>query len=214
MKLLNRTVKSQPAIMPIEEYPEYRSVQEVVDRLKRERDAIAAEKTDLINRANQYRRPSVEILSAAYLRGPRPSLEEDGISSSKRIGELGLRFNALTLAIQTAERKVNEVRWRLSGDTAKEQASSYRSYAREVLLGMLKIQQGNSQITDMMENRKELGYSEIFTPVGLSPWPLWGDPKEESSVWRMILKQFLEAGHISPAEHNRIISGLLMDFEP
>jgi hypothetical protein len=79
---------------------------------------------------------------------------------------------------------------------------------------MLQIQQGNSQITDMTEARKELGYNEIFSAVGVSPWPQWGDPKEESSPWRMILKEFLEAGHISAVEHNRIINGVLMDFEP
>lgn len=214
MKLLTRPAKSASVIKPIEECPDYQAVQEVVDRLNGERAAIAREKTDLINRANQYRRPAVEVLSVAYLRGPRPSLEEDGILLNKKINELTLRFNALTMAIQTAEREVTTVRHRLSAQTAKEQASSYRSYVRQVLFGMLSIQQGNSQIMDMTETRKELGYNEIFTPVGISPWPQWGDPKEESSLWRMILKEFLEAGHISPVEHNRIISGLLLDFEP
>ena len=214
MKLLTRPSKSSSGLKPIEEYPEFQAVQEVVDRLNRERNAVADEKTDLINKANAYRRPAVEVLSAAYLRGPRPSLEEDGILINKKISELGLRFNALTLAIQTAEREVVAVRHRLSNETAKEQASFYRSHAREVLFGMLKIQQGNSQITDMADERKGLGYNEMFCPVGMSPWPYWGDPKEESSLWRIVLNEFLEAGHISAGEHNRIINGLLRDFEP
>lgn len=214
MKLLTRPSKSSSGLKPIEEYPEFQAVQEVVDRLNRERNAVADEKTDLINKANAYRRPAVEVLSAAYLRGPRPSLEEDGILINKKISELGLRFNALTLAIQTAEKEVVAVRHRLSAETAKEQASSYRLYVRVVLFGMLKIQQGNSQINDMADGRKELGYNEIFSPVGPSPWPQWGDPKEDSSLWRMILNEFLEAGHISGGEHSRIINGLLRDFEP
>lgn len=214
MKLLTRPSKSLSAIKPIDEHPGYQAVHEVVDRLKRERNTVAAEKTDLINRANAYRRPAVEVLSAAYLRGARPSLDEDGIVINEKIGELSLRFNALTLAIETAEKEVTTVRHRLSAETAKEQASDYRSSARRVLFGMLLIQQGNSEIMDLAETRKELGYNEVFTAVGLSPWPQWGDPKEESSYWRMILKEFLEVGHISAVEHNRLINGLLMGFEP
>lgn len=214
MKLLTRPSKSASSIKPIEEHPAYQTVQEVVERLKRERNTIAAEKTDLINRANAYRRPAVEVLSAAYLRGPRPSLDEDGIVINKKIGELSLRFNALTLAIETAEKEVTTVRHQLSAETAKEQASDYRSLVRRVLFGMLQMQHGNSQIMDMTETRKELGYHEIFTAVGISPWPHWGDPKEESSPWRMMLREFLEAGHISAVEHNRIINGLLQEFEP
>lgn len=214
MKLLTRPSKSLSAIKPIDEHPDYQAVHEVVDRLKRERNTVAAEKTDLINRANAYRRPAVEVLSAAYLRGARPSLDEDGIVINEKIGELSLRFNALTLAIETAEKEVTTVRHRLSAETAKEQASDYRSSARRVLFGMLLIQQGNSEIMDLAETRKELGYNEVFTAVGLSPWPQWGDPKEESSYWRMILKEFLEVGHISAVEHNRLINGLLMGFEP
>lgn len=214
MKLLTRPSKSASSIKPIEEHPAYQTVQEVVERLKRERNTVDAEKTDLINRANAYRRPPVEVLSAAYLRGPRPALDEDGIVINKKIGELSLRFNALTLAIETAEKEVTMVRHQLSAETASEQASDYRSSARRVLFGMLQIQQGNSQIMGLAETRKELGYHEIFTAVGLSPWPQWGDPKEDSSPWRMILREFLEAGHISSVEHNRLINGLLMDFEP
>ena len=112
MKLLSRPSKSASSIKPIEEHPAYQAVQEVVDRLKGERDTVAADKTDLINRANAYRRPAVEVLSAAYLRGPRPSLDEDGIVINKKIGELSLRFNALTLAIETAEKEVTTVRHR------------------------------------------------------------------------------------------------------
>ena len=213
MKLLNREHKPQSSLTPIEEHPDYQSRQLVVDRLKSELNTLSKEQTDIINRANKFRRSSVEVLSAAYLTDAHPPLDEEA-ANRKRLGELSFRSQAVRLAIQRAENDVKEIRYRLSDVTAEEQAPQYRTFVRRALSAMLALQQANADIVSLRENREALGYSGIFNPVGLSPWPFWGDPKEASSNWQQILKEFLEQGHISPGEHHRIIAGVREEIEP
>lgn len=214
MKLLNRETKTQPTLAPIEDHPDYQSRQVVVDRLKGELNALQKENTAIINRANEFRRSPVEVLSTAYLTEAHPSLDEGRIAINKRLGEISLRIHALRMAIERAERDVTEVRYRLSASTAEEQAPQYRAYVRSALSGMLAVQRANTNIVNLAESRKVLGYSEIFCPVGLSPWPYWGDPKDESSLWRRLLKEFQEQGHISEGEYRRIINGVQEEIEP
>lgn len=213
MKLLNREPKTQ-SLTPIEDHPDYQSRQMVVDRLNSELNALSKEQTDIINRANQFRRAPVEVLSAAYLSGAHPPLDEDRTAISKRLNELSFRSRAVRLALQRAEQDVNEVRFRLSEKTAQEQALQYRTYVRRALSAMLALHRANTDISDLGENRRMLGYTGTFVPVGLSPWPYWGALEDESSLWRILLKEFLEQGHISEGEYRRIINGVQGEIEP
>jgi hypothetical protein len=213
MNLSFRENKSELDLSPIDEHPDYRKRQEVVDRLKTEFKALSSEKTALINRANQYRKRPAQILAEAYLQEAQPVLDEDGILLNKRIGEINLRIHALTIAIQAAEKEVVSVKHALSLSTAEAQADGYRAAARVVLAGMVMIQRANSQIEKLGLTRQDLGYNQVFHPVGMSPWPYWGDHKAENSAWSMIMKEFLEAGHITDAEHYRLTNGSL-EFQP
>lgn len=214
MKLLNRETKTMTALRPIEDHPDYQSRQVVADRLKGELNSLAKEQTDIINRANEFRRSPVEVLSASYLSHAHPPMNEERTAISARLNELSFRSRAVRLAIERAERDVTEVRYRLSAETAQEQAPQYRAYVRRAISAMLDLHQANTDIANLGETRRMLGYTAAFTPVGLSPWPYWGDLKEESSVWRINLKEFWEQGHISDGEYNRIISGVQRGIEP
>lgn len=214
MKLLNRKTEPLPALRPIEDHPDYQSRQIVVDRLKAELNALSKEQTDIIGRLNEFRRSPVEVLSSAYLREAHPSLDEDRTATNERLREISFRSHAVRLAIAQAERDVSEIRHRLSAATAEEQAPQYRACVRRALAGMLAMQRANAGIVSLAENRAALGYSEIFVPVGLSPWPYWGDPEEDSSEWRRFLKELLEQGHISTGEYGRIIAGAPEEIAP
>lgn len=205
--------KSSQVLQPIENHPEYREKLAVVDRLKKELNLLTDEQTALVNRANQYRRPSVQVMADAYLSGDDLDPSPDLIERNRKINDLRLRITALYLAVEQAEKDLRCAQMKVSAAIDKEQAASVRSAARIVIGGMLAAQRGNEQICALIQERRDLGYATSFHPVGFSPWPHWGNPKEESSLWRFILREFVEAGYITPSEQNRIHNGILT-FEP
>lgn len=203
----------QGSLQLISAFPEFRTQEELVDKLKGELNRISKEKTAAIHRLNTWRQPRVEVIAEQYMTGAdsvdiaaRPYL-------GKVLDDLNLKINALTLAIQEAEKKLESIRHKLSAVTADEQRPIVRMARRRVLAAMLQLQAANSDIAAINEERLLLGYNVAFSPAGLSPWPYWGDPKQENSVWRMILNEFLDAGDISPVEHHRIINGV-PSFDP
>ncbi len=205
--------KSSQVLQPIENHPEYREKLAVVDRLKKELNLLTTEQSALVNRANQYRRTPVQIMTDDYLAGGDVCSSPDLTERNGKISDLRLRINALYLAVEQAEKSLKGVQQQVSVATEKEQAASVRSAARIVIGGMLSVQRGNEQICALIQERADLGYVTCFHPVGLSPWPYWGSPREETSLWRFILREFVEAGYITPSEQNRINNGILT-FEP
>lgn len=207
-KKAKESAQPQGSLQPISEFPEFRTQEELVNKLKGELNRISKEKTAVIDRLNAWRQPRVEVIAEQYMAGvdvvdlaARPHL-------GKVLDDLSLKINALRLAIQEAEKKLEAIRYKLSGVTADEQRPIVRMARRRVLAAMLQLQAANSDIVALNDERFRLGFNTAFSPAGLSPWPYWGDPKQENSVWRMILSEFLDAGDISPVEHHRIVNGV------
>ncbi len=203
--------KSQ-ALPPLDEHSEYRPIKELVHRLKSELNAKTAERTKLIDRQNATSHKSVvQVLVEQYREGTptvdaRFSLNEQLASSSRHI-------RALVIALEQAEKDERAIRIKVSISMADAHKDLVREHARTVLQGMLLIQRGNQAITALCESRRALGYTEYFHPVGMSDWPQWGDIEASNSPWSMILREFVEAGYITSAEHHRLTHGSL-DFQP
>lgn len=207
------SVPPQVSLQPISAFPEFRTQEDLVNKLKGELNRLSKEKVDAIDRLNAWRQPRVQVIAEQYMTGvdsvdlaARPHL-------GKVLDDLSLKINALRLAIQEAEKKLESIRYKLSAVTAEEQRPIVRMARRRVLAAMLQLQAANSDIVALNDGRFMLGYNLAFSPAGLSPWPYWGDPKQENSVWRMILNEFLDAGDISPVELHRIINGV-PSFDP
>lgn len=206
--------KPQEGLRPISEDLEFQKQEAVVNGLKLELSALSKEKTEVIHRINAHSQSRVQVMADVYLNGGNSAERPFSTQIQAKLDDLSLRINALHLAIGQAEKDMTAIVYKLSAATAKDQEAVVRRAAREVLAGMLAIQLANNEIVGVMEARRFAGYSEHFHPVGLSPWPFWGDPKDEWSVWRIILDRFLHAGHISASEKHRIENGYLqIDIE-
>lgn len=196
-------------LKPIDKQPEYRSKLDLVDRLKTQQREVQAEKDtvlEVLNSACTSRTSGLSPLTQNYLEGGRADV--DMRTRQEKLATLNRQFNALSQAIEVAEKDLQAIRLDLSAKTAAEQKSLFIAHARIVLEGMLLMQKGNESVEELCQQRKDLGYAEVFHPVGIQ-WPQWGSPTEENSVWRMILREFLEAEIITGAEHHRLINGHL-----
>ncbi|NGZ04309.1 MAG: hypothetical protein CV090_14815 [Nitrospira sp. WS238] len=197
--------KSQ-SLPPLDDHPEYRPKVALVNRLKTELNAKSSERTQLLNRKNSTAHKSVvEVLSAQYLEGT-PTVDAR-FSLDETITSLSNHIRALVPALEQAEKEERRLRIKVSIETAEEQKGLVREHARTVLQGLLLIQQGNKGIERLCQARKDLGYTEYFHPVGLSDWNEWGNMEDSTSRWSMMLREFLEAGYITTAEHHRLTHG-------
>lgn len=210
----NRTSASVPAVLtPIDEQPDYRSKLDALERLNSQLRAVQAEKDKLLalqNGASKSRTSGLDALAQSYLDGGPADFYTR--TREERFTTLNRQYRSLYGAIEVTERDLRALRVHLSVKTAAEQKKLFIAHARLTLQGMLLMQIGNGGIEALCQQRKDLGYTETFHPVGI-PWPQWGGIKEENSVWSMMLREFLEMEVITAVEHHRITQGF-MQFEP
>lgn len=214
---MSRSVKSQPTTQDQSEVPHlseqesYRAISLKVAELKQK--VLDSERQYIVLMEEKRRLSSSEpiIFSSALIEDHADVV----CSLSERVSALRERIRALQKSVQLGEAELERVRDRLSYQVTESCRDLYRIQARIVLRGMLDVQLGNTAIGLLRERLERNGYAAgRIAPVGIAPWPLWGHPVDPSSVWQMILREFLDAKFITTDELSTIISGELAAFRP
>ena len=211
IKRLKQQATEQEAILPIAEDAEFLAIGSKIQELECLRGEKLAWREKLQDRRRQLRSSSfVDFLTVKFLEGS----DADEASVIEQLQLVNDELLALQKAVEIAKQQQAIVRGRLSSQMREIQFPIYRQLGRRVLAAMLALQAANDGVMALRDALERGGYAaDTFTPVGMAPWPFWGNIGDPTSLWQMHLLDLMERKFIDRSEFETIAEGDLTSFQ-